>query len=354
MALNLALSRVLPQTMAPLLERTNQGLTFKDEPTETHVRERYASSKEPLKRVAENLLARQNESVYAARSLPGLLHELDDGERLFSLAFDDSIPASVTSTVGKRNIRYARLKAATLHAAIKTDYDRLVRLLVELSTIAVVDQRGAHYILEHPDLAVALNDADTMRRLFETRSGWPGARHARLAIANTLAGDTEEAYRHVFAADEWVDHEWRNREYRRREDSYERLDIAALAFFMITNDRVENAVPYLSRWDDWYAFEVYEHLFDYSHHAQSIGVQSKQRFNSFVNSLTALGHIAAALSFSKFSKVESQGSRPKAVKAMLRGNKAPAVRRFHARLHLRNRRRAEKIVRPGPDTRIKE
>ena len=292
--------------MAPLLERTNQGLTFKDEPTETLVRERYASSTEPLKRVAKNLLARQNESVYAARSLPGLLHELDDGKRLFSLAFDDRIPASVTSTVGKRNIRYARLKAATLHAAIKTDYDRLVRLLVELSTIAVVDQRGARYILEHPDLAVVLNDADTMRRLFETRSGWPGTRHARLAIANTLAGDTEEAYRHVSAADEWVRHELRNREDRRHEDSYERLDIAALPFFMITNDRAKNAVSYLSRWYDWYAFEVCEHLFDYSHHTQSIGVQSNQQFNSFVDGLTALGHIAAALSFSKFSKPKTK------------------------------------------------
>ena len=307
-ALGIELSAVqsFASDLALLLERTNQGLTFKDEPTETLVRERYASSKEPLKRVAENLLARQNESVYAARSLPGLLHELDDGERLFSLAFDDRIPASVTSTVGKRNIRYARLKAATLHAAIKTDYDRLVRLLVELSTIAVVDQRGARYILEHPDLAVVLNDADTMRRLFETRSGWPGTRHARLAIANTLAGDTEEAYRHVSAADEWVRHELRNREDRRHEDSYERLDIAALPFFMITNDRAKNAVSYLSRWYDWYAFEVCEHLFDYSHHTQSIGVQSNQQFNSFVDGLTALGHIAAALSFSKFSKPKTK------------------------------------------------
>ena len=307
-ALGIELSAVqsFASDLAPLLERTNQGLTFKDEPTETLVRERYASSKEPLKRVAENLLARQDESVYAARSLPGLLHELDDGERLFSLAFDDRIPASVTSTVGKRNIRYARLKAATLHATIKTDYDRLVRLLVELSTIAVVDQRGAQYILEHPDLAVALNDADTMRRLFETRSGWPGARHARLAIANTLAGDTEEAYRNVRTAHEWVEHEMRNREISRREDSSERLDIAALPFFMITIDRVKNAAPYLSHWYDWYAFEVCEHLFDFSHHAQFIGAQSKQRFASFVNSLSALGHITAALSFSKFSKPKTK------------------------------------------------
>ncbi len=307
-ALGIELSAVqsFASDLAPLLERTNQGLTFKDEPTETLVRERYASSKEPLKRVAENLLARQNESVYAARSLPGLLHELDDGEHLFSLAFDDRIPTSVTSTVGKRNIRYARLKAATLHAAIKTDYDRLVRLLIELSTIAVVDQRGAHYILANPDLAVTLNDTDTMRRLFETRSGWPGARHARLAIANTLASDSAEAYRHVRTAHEWVDHENRNREVRLHGDSYERLDITALPFFMITNDRAKNAVSYLSRWYDWYAFEVCEHLFDYSHHAQSIEVQSNQQFNSFVDGLTALGHIAAALSFSKFSKPKTK------------------------------------------------
>ena len=183
--------------MAPLLERTNMGLTFKDEATETMVRGRFASSKEPLKRVAENLFARQDTSVYAARALPGLLHELDDGERLFDLAFDDRIPASVTITVGQRNIRYTRLKAATRHAALKADYDLLVSLLVELSTIAAVDQRGTQYILEHPELIVAAHDDDAMRRLFETRSGWPGARHARLAIVNTLSGSSEEAHRNV-------------------------------------------------------------------------------------------------------------------------------------------------------------
>lgn len=292
--------------LAPLLERTNQGLAFKDEPTETLIRERYASSKEPLKRVAENLLARQDQSVYAARALPGLLHELDDAERLFALAFDDRIPASITSTVGKRNIRYARLKAATLHAALKTDYDRLVRLLVELSTIAAVDQRGARYILDHPDLVAAAHDKDATRRLFETRSGWPGARHARLAIANALAGDSEEAHRHAFAAHEWIEHARRKNEDGPREGGPERQDIAAILFFLITNGRVQNAAPYLSRWYDWYAFEVCEHIFDYSRYAQSIGAQSRQRFDNFINSLTALGHIAAALSFFNFSKAKAR------------------------------------------------
>ncbi len=292
--------------LVPLVERTNQGLTFKDEPTETLIRERYASSEESLKRVADNLHARQSESVYAARALPGLLHELDDGECLLSLAFDERIPATVTSTVGKRNIRFARLRAATLHAANKMDYDKLVRLLLELSTITTVDQRGARYILENPDLTVALNDADAIRRLFETRSGWQGARHARLAIANTLADDSEEAFRHLRAAHEWIEHELRKLEERRREDSYEHLDIAASPFCMIANGRIENAVRYLGSWYDWYAFEVCEHLFDLSHHAKLIGALSDQQIDRFVNRLTNLGHIAAALSFSKLSKPKSK------------------------------------------------
>jgi hypothetical protein len=153
----------------PLLERFNQGVMFRNEPTETLVRRKYASSVQLLRRVAENLLARQDQSVYAARALPGLLRQLDDGEKLFDLAFDDRVPSSITSTVGKRNIRYARLKAATLHAAMKKDADRLVQLLVELSTVAITDQRGATYVLDHPDLVVASRDVDATRRLFEAR-----------------------------------------------------------------------------------------------------------------------------------------------------------------------------------------
>src|SRR5690554_7332283 len=102
--MELAAIESLASDLSPLLERTNHGLMFRDEPTETLIHNRYATSRDALERVASNLLARQDRSVYAARSLPRLLHELDDGERLFALAFDDRIPASITSTVGKRNI----------------------------------------------------------------------------------------------------------------------------------------------------------------------------------------------------------------------------------------------------------
>lgn len=284
--------------LSPLLERTNQGLMFRDEPTETLIYKRYATSRDALERVASNLLARQDASVYAARALPRLLHELDDGERLFALAFDDRIPASVTSTVGKRNIRYARLKAATLHAALKVDYNSLVRLLVELSTIAEVDQRGADYLVEHPDLVVAAKDIDARRRLFEIRTAWPGTRHARLTIVNVLSGDPAEASRHAYANEEWIQH-YRRTERKNfdREPVPDQADIAASSFFLISEGRTKDAAAYLTGWRDWYAFEVSQLVLGYAHLASLLGTQPTRRVGQFIDALSSIGPLAAALSF---------------------------------------------------------
>lgn len=289
--------------LSPLLERTSQGLMFRDEPTETLVHNRYASSQEALRRVASNLRERQDVSVYAARALPGLLHELDEGKQLLALAFDNRIPSSITSTIGKRNVRYARLKVATLHAAQKKNHNSLVRLLLELSTIAAVDQRGAEYILDHPDLIVAAQDVDATRRLFEVRTGWPGTRHARLAIANTLSGEFEEAYRHTYAESEWIEHHRRSRsDDGLREPGPERSDIAAIPFFLISQGRGKDAAMYLERWRDWYAYEVCEFVFGYSHLAHSIRSESTRRLGRFVNELSGIGVLSAALSFQDLSR----------------------------------------------------
>src|SRR5690606_28011011 len=122
------------------------------------------------------------------------------------LAFDERFPSAITSTVGRQNIRYARLKAAVLHAARNADFDRLVHLLVELSTLAAVNERGTDYVLDNPDLVIASHDIDATNRLFKTRTRWPGTRHARLAIASALSGDLSDSYRHAVNADEWIRH----------------------------------------------------------------------------------------------------------------------------------------------------
>lgn len=289
--------------LSPLLERTNQGLTFRDEPTETLVRDKYASSEDSLRRVANNLMARQAESVYSARALPSLLHRLGYGEQLFNLAFDDRMPAQITSTVGKRDIRYARIKAAVLYAAVERDNNHLVQLLLELSTIASVDQRGANYILDYPDLVVVAQDVDALRRLFETRTGWPGTRHARLAITNSLSGDSESAYRHAIATNDWIEHFRRSdRDDRSRDARPERPDIAAIPFFLLCEGRPEEAVRFLQGWRDWYSYRVCEYVLDYFQLATSLQPLSPRILTKFVSTLKDIGPLTAALSFLELAK----------------------------------------------------
>lgn len=255
--------------LAPLLEQTRHGLMFRDEPTETLVREVYAAEGDTLDTLAENLLKKQGTSVYAASALPGLLQKLDNGKLLFDLAFDERFPTAITSTVGKQNIRYARLKAAVLHAARKQDFNQLIHLLVELSTLAAVNQRGTDYALDHPDLVVASHDVDATRRLFESRTRWPGTRYARLTIASVLSGDLSDAYRHFVSANEWIYHFYQqDNEYQRERGGPKSLDIASIPLCLIAQDRGQDAARFMSLWKDWYAYEISEHIFTLLHQAE--------------------------------------------------------------------------------------
>ena len=285
--------------LAPLLEQTKYGLMFRDEPTETLLRKDYAAKVGTLKTLAKNLFEKQGTSVYAARSLPSLLQKIDDGESLFNLAFEDRFPTAITSIVGKQNIRYARLKAAVLHSVRKENYDRLVRLLVELSMLAAVNQRGTDYVLDNPDLVIASHDIDATKRLFEIRTHWPGTRHARLAIASVLSGDQSDALRHAVKANEWIRHFYeQNEEYRRERGGPERLDIASIPVCLLTESRGRDAANLMKGWRDWYAFEVAEHIFTLLNQAQVMKTIPTEKVSEFLHEINSQpGILSAALSF---------------------------------------------------------
>lgn len=294
--------------LAPLLEQTRHGLMFRDEPTETLVREVYVTNEDTLRTLAGNLLKKQGTSVYAASALPSLLQKLDDGKLLFELAFDDRFPSAITSTVGKQNIRYARLKAAVLHASRKMDFYHLVHLLVELSTLAAVNQRGTDYILDNPDLVIASHDIDATRRLFETRTSWPGTRHARLTIASILSGDLSDAYRHAAHADEWIHHFYnQDEEYRRNRSGPERMDLASIPFCLVAHGRTSDAARFMNGWKDWYAYEVAAHIFTLLRQTQIMETIPVENVPKFLDALKSQpGMLAAALSFLELDDVERQ------------------------------------------------
>lgn len=285
--------------LSPLLEQTKHGLMFRDEPTETLIREQYCADKATLSGLAKNLLGMQATSIYAAITLPELLQQLEDGETLFDLAFDERIPAAIKSAVSRQAIRYARLRAATAYAAARNEVDRLVPLLVELSTLAAVDQRGTNYILDNPDLTVFSGDADSIRRLFELRTDWPGTRHARLAIAYGLEGDLADAYHHAYRVLEWRTH-WfgQNREHQREKAEPTALDMASIPFCHLVKGESEDAARDLSGWVDWYAFEVAESLLPLLRFGASVGTVQQNAVRTFLMSnLLGPGVLAAAIPF---------------------------------------------------------
>lgn len=282
----------------PLLERTRHGLIFRDEPTETLVRDEYGAKAAALNVLAENLSKKQAQSVYAAVALPGLLRRMGDGKRLFDLAFDTRFPAATTSAVGKQRLRYARLKAAVGHAALHAEYDQLIHLLVELSALAAINERGVTYLTDHPDLVAASHDTDAERRLSEIRPAWPGVRHGRLAIVQALNGFTGEASRHATQTADWIRHFFaQSEEYRRERGGPNRLDVAAIPLCLIALGRTEDAARAIQRWSDWYAFEVSEVLATLLSQAQSTGVVPRSSVDSYVNALRSTGALAGVLAF---------------------------------------------------------
>lgn len=191
--------------LAPLLERTPHGLMFRDEPTETLVRSNYGTDQASRDRVIAALLERQLTSNYAARALPALLTSLRDADQLIRLAYDIRVPAGA-SQVSARDIRLARITAAIALTGELGRRDDLLKLLLEASIVAAGHERSDRFLYEHPDLAAISADPEALRRLSATNVGWPGGKHASLALANIFAGDKDEARRHARRSIDW--HNW--------------------------------------------------------------------------------------------------------------------------------------------------
>ncbi|SOE97684.1 hypothetical protein SAMN05414139_10834 [Burkholderia sp. D7] len=193
--------------LAPMLEITSHGAIFRDEPTESYVRDTYSARPEAQSAIADRLLASQSSSAYAAEALPHFLVVIKDSDRAFALADSTSFPTSVQSDFGRRRLTLARLRAAFRLAVSDSDLDRVLGLSMRLSQAASANMRGDEFIRNSPALAIVLGDADAYRRLFSDRSGWRGARSARLTIAHRFAGDTEEAEIQCESTIRWIN--WR-------------------------------------------------------------------------------------------------------------------------------------------------
>ncbi len=249
--------------LAPLLERTPHGLMFRDEPTETLIRSSYGASQAGRDRVIAALQERQLTSNYAARALPALLTSLRDAEQLIQLAYDLRVPRGA-SQVSARDIRLSRITAAIALAGELKRRDDLLRLLLEASLVAAGHERSDRFLYEHPDLTAVAGDAEALRRLSATNVGWPGGKHAALALANAFAGDRDEARRHARRSIDW--HNWaaqtkRDARFGGSSTSRQWDDIGFAYVEMLAGNGVRVA-EFFARQDEGVAYTKFRALFE--------------------------------------------------------------------------------------------
>lgn len=248
--------------LAPMLELVKHGAIFRDEPTETYIRDHYASESAAQQSIAHRLQERQKNSLYAAEALPHFLVVIGDSNRAYQLAGSDEFPTVIESEYGRRRLKLARLYAAFSLATRDRDFDRALRLTMQLSQVASANARGDQFIRRSPELASILGDSDTSRRLFNDRSGWRGARDARLVVAYCLSGDLDEARIHQNRTIGWIN--W----YLHSDDEKQRLDrsgpeasdVAAVMFLGVLENKFSKFNRNIQLWRFRFAVSVIEEL----------------------------------------------------------------------------------------------
>jgi hypothetical protein len=244
--------------LAPMLEMASHGAIFRDEPTETYIRETYAEGAGAQKAIADRLLASQETSAYAAEALPHFLVVIKDSDRAFALADSSSFPVTVQSDFGRRRLTLARLRAAFRLAVAEDDLDRVLGLSMRLAQAATANLRGDEFIRNSPALAIVLGDADSYRRLFADRSGWRGARSARLTVAHRFAGDSEEAEIQCESTVRWIN--WNaaqpHDETHRDRAGPEVKDFAAVLFQRAAEGKFDVVDRNLASWNERFSLSA--------------------------------------------------------------------------------------------------
>lgn len=250
--------------LAPMLEIALHGAIFRDEPTETYVRETYSERPEAHRAIADRLLSSQATSTYAAEALPHFLVVIKDSDRAFALADSTSFPTTVQSEFGRRRLTLARLRAAFRLAVAEDDFDRVLGLSMRLAEAATANMRGDKFIRSSPALAILLGDADSYRRLFADRSGWRGARSARLTVAHRFAGDTEEAQIQCDSTVRWIKwHIEQPRDETHRDRAGPGVDDYAAVLFQHVAEREFGTVDRnLARWNDRFSLSTSDELLE--------------------------------------------------------------------------------------------
>ncbi len=223
--------------------------------------------------------------------MPHFLVVIGDSNRAYQLAGSDEFPAEIESDYERRRLKLARLYAAFSLATCEQNLDRTLSLSMQLSQVASANARGDQFIRRSPALATILGGSDASRRLFNDRSGWRGARDARLIVAYCFSDELDEARIHQNRAIGWIN--WylhTDDETKRFERSGpEAADIAAVMFLSVLKNELSSFNRNMQLWRFKFSLSVVEELITLcAQHEAANGSEALQTLTRFAASKRCL------------------------------------------------------------------
>ena len=273
--------------LAPMLEQVKHGVIFRDEPTETYIKEHYACKSEAQQSIAKRLQERQKDSIYAAEALPHFLVVIGDSERAYQLSSSDVFPADIKTDFERRILKLSRLRAAFSLATSGENLDHVLKLTVQLAQVSSANERGDEFIRLSPSLAMLLGKMDASRRFFNDRAGSRGARDARLTVAYCFKEDYDEARIHQRKAIDWINWHLHNDDETTwfQRSGFEEFDIAAVLLLSVLNNEMSSLDRNIQLRDFRFALLVCEQL---------VALCAQHQTGRRSSALTALVNFAAS------------------------------------------------------------
>lgn len=238
----------------PLLLSDN-AVQFRDEPTETWFRKKFAAHKEQFLALVKALEPFAVESTYVARSLPQLLQRAGELSLLVELALSDKMLPE-DNPIDARDIRVYRLQFAFKAALNLERVADACRLAFRAGEEMAGDQRQMDLLAKNLDLIPSLQTEHRVQELAYRgmlRSSWNGSdtvfSAALLSSIDTFKG---EARSYLRGAERWMRIHIEERDKIRDEhlqvESITKNDVVELAWTNFNLFGAKGAVEFILRW----------------------------------------------------------------------------------------------------------
>lgn len=232
----------------------NSVIQFRDEPTETWFRKRYAGTKQQITDYIILLKPIANRYTYAAEVLPSLLLQAEQYNELIDLALSEEFVPN-ENPIDKRNVIVYRLQFA-FKAALKlkryTDASKIAMLAGEEMA---GDKRQVEIFKKNIDLLAPLQDEQKVQEVAFKRmisGAWKGSENVYSAsLLSNVPKFQGEAHSYLRAALNWLKIYFEDRKKKEDNSFMEKLeneDIAEIAFAQYNLNGHEAATNFIVGW----------------------------------------------------------------------------------------------------------